>query len=180
MANKFAALLCCSLLLGTVKIRGVLASSQEYPREYSRRREASFAQSEKDQQNSQVVARAHRLVNEFRKEQGLQPLTLNQMISAEAREHSADMARNGGSISHRGFNQRLQDIREKIPYRAAAENVAVNVGYDNPARAAVEGWKKSPEHRKNMLGEFSLTGIGIAQGKDGRYFFTQIFVQPLQ
>jgi uncharacterized protein YkwD len=182
MSNKFAALLCCSLLLGgTVEVRGVMASSQEYPPESSRRREAaSFGELEKDKQNSEVVARVHRLVNEFRKELGLQPLTLDPIISAEATEHSADMARTGGSISHRGFNQRLQDIREKIPYRAAAENVAVNVGYDNPASATVEGWKKSPEHRKNMLGEFSLTGIGIAQGKDGRYFFTQIFVQPLK
>jgi uncharacterized protein YkwD len=54
----------------------------------------------------------------------------------------------------------------------------VNVGYDNPARVAVEGWSKSPEHRKNMFGNFSLTGIGIAQREDGRYFFTQIFIQP--
>ena len=182
MSNKYAALLCCSLLFGvTVVIRGVSASSQEYSPESSRRREAaSFAELEKDKQNSQIMDRVYQLVNEFRKEQGLQPLTLDPIISAEAREHSSAMARNGGSISHGGFNRRLQDIREKIPYRAAAENVAVNVGYGDPATAAVAGWKKSPEHRKNMLGEFSLTGIGIAQGKDGRYFFTQIFVQPLK
>ena len=43
---------------------------------------------------------------------------------------------------------------------------------------AVEGWSKSPEHRKNMLGNFSLTGIGVAQGQEGRYFFTQIFIEP--
>ena len=102
------------------------------------------------------------------------------MISAEAREHSADMARAGKAISHRGFNQRLQDIRKKIPYRAAAENVAAAVGYEDPARTVVEGWKNSPDHRKNMLGDFSLTGIGIAQSKDGGYFFTEIFLEPMK
>jgi uncharacterized protein YkwD len=44
----------------------------------------------------------------------------------------------------------------------------------------VDGWKNSPEHRKNMLGDFSLTGIGIAQSNDGGYFFTQIFIEPLK
>ena len=56
----------------------------------------------------------------------------------------------------------------------------MNVGYKDPARAAVEGWKNSPGHRKNMLGKFSLTGIGIARGKKGAYFFTQIFIEPLR
>jgi uncharacterized protein YkwD len=131
----------------------------------------------KDKQNAEIGAAVHRLVNELRRKQGLKPLTLDPMISAQAREHSVEMAE-GGNISHRGFDQRLQDIRKKLRYRAAAENIAVNVGYDNPAPAAVEGWRKSPDHLKNMLGDFSLTGIGIAQGEDGRYFFTQIFIQP--
>ena len=51
-------------------------------------------------------------VNEFRRDHGLKSLTLDPMISAEAREHSADMARAGKAISHRGFNQRLQDIQK--------------------------------------------------------------------
>ena len=90
------------------------------------------------------------------------------------------MARNAAGISHRAFKQRLQDIGDKVPYRAAAENVEANAGYDDPARAAVEGWKESPEHRRNMLGDFSLTGIGIAGSEQGGLFFTHIFVQPLK
>ena len=61
--------------------------------------------------------------------------------------------------------------------RRKRQNVAVNAGYDDPAAAAVEGWKKSPEHRKNMLGDFNLTGIGVTRGEDDRYFFTQIFIR---
>lgn len=87
------------------------------------------------------------------------------------------MARSG-DVSHRGFDERLNEIRKTIALRAAAENIAANIGYKNPAREAVEGWKKSPRHRKNILGDFSLTGIGVAGSKQGRYFFTQIFLQP--
>ena len=134
----------------------------------------------KEEHYSDLVDRVHRQVNEFRRYHGLKPLTLDPTISAQAREHSADMARSGSTISHRGFNRRLENIRKQIPYRAAAENVGSVVGYENPARAAVEDWKNSPEHRKNMLGNFSLTGIGIAQSKDGGYFFTQIFLQPMK
>jgi uncharacterized protein YkwD len=127
---------------------------------------------------SELVETLHQQVNEFRRAQGLKPLTFNPIISAQAREHSVDMARSGNTISHRRFDERLKEIREKLPYRGAAENVAISVGYENPAREAVEGWKKSPGHRKNMLGDYSLTGIGVARSQQGQYFFTQIFLEP--
>ena len=142
------------------------------------RRTASGGPRAKEEHYSDLVDRVHRQVNEFRRVHGLKPLMLDPLISAQAREHSADMAQKGKTISHSGFNQRLQEIGKKIPYRAAAENVAASVGYKNPAQTAVEGWKNSPEHRKNMLGDFDLTGIGVAQSKDGGYFFTQIFLKP--
>ncbi|HEY2918386.1 MAG TPA: CAP domain-containing protein [Candidatus Binatia bacterium] len=144
------------------------------------RRTAAAAPAAKDEQYSELVNSVHRQVNEFRREHGLKPLTLDPSISAEAREHSAEMARSGKTLGHRGFNQRLEDIRKKIPYRAAAENVAAAAGYEDPARTVVEGWKNSREHRKNMLGDFSLTGIGVAQSSNGTYFFTQIFVEPMK
>jgi uncharacterized protein YkwD len=87
------------------------------------------------------------------------------------------MALIGRTISHRGFDARLENIRKRIPVRAAAENVAAAKGEKDPARTVVEGWTKSAGHRKNMLGDFSLTGVGVAQSKDGTYFFTQIFVK---
>jgi hypothetical protein len=31
-----------------------------------------------------------------------------------------------------------------------------------------------------MLGDFTLTGIGIAQSEQGSYFITQIFLKPVQ
>lgn len=90
------------------------------------------------------------------------------------------MARKGSAVSHLGFEDRLKKIGEQLPYRAGAENVAASIGYENPARAAVEGWKTSLRHRENMLGDFTLTGIGIAQSEQGSYFITQIFLKPLK
>ncbi len=58
----------------------------------------------------------------------------------------------------------------------AAENLAVNKGYANPAVQAVQGWRKSPGHHANLIGNFNLTGVGITRSADGTYYFTQIYL----
>jgi uncharacterized protein YkwD len=129
---------------------------------------------------SELVESIHQGVNEFRHAQGLQPLRLEPIISVQARQHSLEIARTGSALNHAGFDDRLKKIGEKLSFRAGAENVAASIGHENPARTAVEGWHTSPGHRKNMLGDFTLTGIGIAQSEQGSYFITQIFLKPLQ
>ena len=129
---------------------------------------------------AELVESIHQQVNDFRRAQGRQPLRLNPIISAQARQHSAQTARTGSALSHKGFDDRLKKIGDKLSYRAGAENVAASIGYENPARTAVVGWKTSPGHRKNMLGDFTLTGIGIAQSEQGGYFITQIFLKASQ
>lgn len=113
-------------------------------------------------------------VNKFRRSKGLKPLALNSVLSKEARGHSKAMASGKTGFGHEGFESRIDDISKSIgTVRAAAENVA----YGNlSAEAVVDGWIKSPGHRKNMLGDFNLIGIGTAKGKGNIVFFTQIFV----
>ncbi|WP_298713734.1 CAP domain-containing protein [Chitinophaga sp.] len=113
-------------------------------------------------------------VNKFRRTKGLKPLALNSVLSKEARGHSKAMASGKTGFGHEGFESRIDDISKSIgTVRAAAENVA----YGNlSAEAVVDGWIKSPGHRKNMLGDFNLIGIGTAKGKGNIVFFTQIFV----
>jgi hypothetical protein len=79
----------------------------------------------------ELVASIHQQVNEFRRTHGHRPRTLHPVISAEAKKHSIAMARSG-DVSHRGFDERLNEIRKTIPFRAAAENIAANTGYRNP------------------------------------------------
>lgn len=43
---------------------------------------------------------------------------------------------------------------------------------------AVKNWMKSPTHRQNILDpEWTTTGIGIAESKDGEIFITQVFIK---
>jgi uncharacterized protein YkwD len=80
-------------------------------------------------------------------------------------------------LSHEGFNARMVRIKKKVDFLRGAENVAFNERVKDPAREAVETWLKSSGHRSNMEGGYDLTGVGVAKGKEGRYYFTQIFIK---
>lgn len=113
-------------------------------------------------------------VNQYRQSQKLPPLKIDPRISEEARKHSQNMANKTVPFSHQGFETRI--VNTHINYRSAAENVAYNQGYQNPAQVAVDGWIKSAGHQKNMVGNFNLTGVGVAKNAQGEYYFTQIFM----
>jgi uncharacterized protein YkwD len=115
-------------------------------------------------------------INEYRRQKGLSALTLNATITQQARSHSQNMARSR-VLSHDGFSARVQTISKSIAYRAAAENVAYNMGFTNPDVQAVQGWIKSAGHRQNIEGRYGLTGIGVAKNSQGEYYFTQIFIR---
>jgi uncharacterized protein YkwD len=117
----------------------------------------------------------HDRVNQYRQSQNLSPLTFDPTISAQARAHSVRMA-NISRLSHDGFQERVDAVAKTIAYTGAAENVAYNMGYARPDDTAVKGWIKSPGHQHNMVGEYDLTGIGVAQNDKGEYYFTQIFI----
>ena len=66
-----------------------------------------------------------------------------------------------------------------------AENIAYeynSAGFENDelARRFIEGWKKSPGHRKNMLDPDVLeAGMAVAQSKEsGKYYAVQVFGRP--
>jgi uncharacterized protein YkwD len=42
----------------------------------------------------------------------------------------------------------------------------------------MKGWLKSPEHLANIIsGQFTETGVGVAQSADGATYVTQDFVR---
>lgn len=114
-------------------------------------------------------------INSYRRDRGLEPLAFDATIAEQSRLHSQTMA-SRQSISHNGFDQRLDTLAQFIAYRSAAENVASNQGFADPVQEAVRGWLQSPSHRENIEGTFNATGIGIVRTADGEYYFTQIFV----
>ncbi len=116
-------------------------------------------------------------VNDYRASQGLPPLAANARMDAVAREHSEAMAAGRVQFSHDGFEQRAATLRRSLPYRSVAENLAFNRGSAEPVAVAVRGWLESPGHQRNIVGDFNVTGVGVARARDGSYYFTQLFLQ---
>ena len=113
-------------------------------------------------------------VNQYRLQHGLNALTLNPIISAEAIKHSQDMARHAIPFGHQYFSDRVKRLYGKIKEASgAAENVAFNY---KDTKYLVSQWVKSPGHRRNIVGHYKLTGIGIARDKQGKIYYTQMFM----
>ena len=114
-------------------------------------------------------------INQFRVQKGLPKLQMNPLLSQEAEQHSADMATHRMAFGHEGFAQRIAHLQKKIQTaQGGAENVAYNY---KTAKIVAEGWIKSPGHRRNILGHYNQTGIGIVRDKSGRPYFTQLFLK---
>lgn len=115
------------------------------------------------------------LVNSHRRSLRLPSLVAEERIRTLAREHSKYLASGNAPLSHEGFEARIGALG--LPYVRAAENAASNRGFADPAAAAVSRWISSPDHRRNIEGDFDLTGVGVARSETGTYYFTQIFVK---
>jgi uncharacterized protein YkwD len=114
-------------------------------------------------------------VNEYRRSKGLPALQPNSFISSVALGHSRDMLTGKSAFGHDGFRDRITKISARLgKLHVAAENVASG---PMSAREVVDGWLHSPGHRRNIEGDFRLTGIGVATRSDGMIYFTQIFVR---
>lgn len=114
-------------------------------------------------------------VNEYRASKGLSALTWSSTIANISREHSEDMAAIS-VLSHDGFDTRAATLQASGAI-SVGENVAVNLGFEDPAATAVTGWINSPGHEANMVGNYTKTGMGVAISSNGSYYFTQMFTR---
>ena len=113
--------------------------------------------------------------NQFRKSKGLPALIMRDDLNAVARRHSIDMARGHSGFGHTGYDQRELQVQKLIkPFYAMAENVAYGA---TSGKQIVSLWKNSSGHRRNMLGNYTYTGIGTSRDKHGIIYYTQIFVR---
>ena len=77
-------------------------------------------------------------------------------------------------FGHDGFDARMKGITQQLKNATGwAENVAYG---PNTAKDVVDMWLHSPGHKKNIEGNYNLTGIGIEKSADGETYYTQIFV----
>ncbi len=117
-------------------------------------------------------------INRARVANGLMPLTWSNAVAKQARNHSVDMADGVVPFGHDGFNERYQNLKMVYPnLQSMGENVAWNQGYKKPGAVAVQGWLNSPGHYANIMGDYNLSGIGVAKDAEEKYYFTQIFVK---
>jgi len=113
--------------------------------------------------------------NIFRAQQNMPPMKWNQALADIAAEHAGQMARGEMPFSHQDFNKRVD--RYPFPHMSAAENLAYNAGVSDVAGVAVDGWIKSPGHRRNLLGAFDQCGLGVARSCTGEFYLTQLFAR---
>lgn len=113
--------------------------------------------------------------NQFRKSNRLPALIEKDELNKLAQKHSADMASGRVAFSHAGFDERSKKAREVLT--GTKGGFAENVAYGSKtAKEVLQGWENSPGHRKNILGSYKYIGVGIAADRNGRLYFTQIFL----
>jgi uncharacterized protein YkwD len=106
------------------------------------------------------------LVNSYRADHGLSPLTANGALMRAARSHSRDMVENGyfdhTSQDGEQFSKRL--IRFGYRWQSAGEAIGEASGLVSPSAAAdqaVAMWRQSPPHNRILLtAGFKAVGIG--------------------
>ena len=89
------------------------------------------------------VVELARLINDYRRDQGLEPLDFATDLDGLAWAHTNAMA-DEGRLSHDGF----RDRHLRTGSRICVENVARN--FRTP-QALLEGWQRSPSHQRNLL-----------------------------
>jgi uncharacterized protein YkwD len=97
-------------------------------------------------------------------------------LNSIARKHSEDMADGRCAFGHDGYDLRVSKIKKTI--KPCDGYIGENVAYGaRDGKEAVDMWKNSSPHRKNMLGDYKYIGIGTASNKKGIIYYTQLFVR---
>jgi len=117
--------------------------------------------------------------NAERKKAELPPLAANPKLTAAARGHAANMAKQD-KLEHTLDDKKFDDRITAAGYKfaAAGENIAWN-----PAtpKEVVAGWMDSPPHKANIENkDFTEIGIGVAKNEKGEPYWVQVFGKPLE
>jgi hypothetical protein len=125
--------------------------------------------------------------NAFRRSEKLNPVSPNAELTLAARLFAEYLARTG-KFAHEADGRKPADRVKAAgyPFCMVAENLAMHLdsrGFTTEALAtkAVEGWKASPGHRKNLVApNVTETGVGVARAKDQhpKFLSVQLFGRP--
>lgn len=111
-----------------------------------------------------------KIINDYREQNGVQPLKISDPLNNASIWMSKDMADNN-YLNH--TDSRGKSLRERMiefgytNYKTIGENIAA--GY-NTANKVFEGWKKSEGHNRNMLNpNYTEIGIGLGYNANSTY-----------
>jgi uncharacterized protein YkwD len=141
-----------------------------------------------DKQRDAVREQVFTLINKLRHDQGLRALKRQSELDKLAQDHATNLGRQD-KLGDDGKNPHVLDGKnpdarlKASPYIAKrfSENIAFCRGIpaNKVASVAARGWKSSPPHWKTICnGDFTETGVGVARGKSGRWYFVQVFGTP--
>ena len=142
--------------------------------------------------NKDIAIQVLKNTNVLRKEKGLTELSQNEEMDKLATYHSENMVSEGffdhvdtqgNSPSSRAdlFGYKWSTIGENIAKIPWFENV-ISCGdtrsKDAIAQCVVDGWKNSPGHYRNIIGDYTELGVGVVFSQDSMVYFTQVFRTP--
>jgi uncharacterized protein YkwD len=103
-----------------------------------------------------------KVMNDVRGTTGLRPLRVDPRLERAARAHSETELRMQ-SMFHGNFAGRIRRVGVRAP--KIGENLAWGTGTLARARAIVNLWLESPEHRANLLYRgYRTVGVGVMRG----------------
>jgi uncharacterized protein YkwD len=116
-------------------------------------------------------------INEYRIGQNLSVLKASKTIWVVANIQSLGMAKGEKPLSHDGFDIRAEQVR-KIMGSTGEGQVGENLASISPniLNSLVDYWAQSPEHRKNIAGDYTYCAVSIVPDNSGHnYYITALF-----
>ena len=121
-------------------------------------------------------------VNAYRADAGLPALVANRTLDGEAQSWSAHMAGARDFNHDPSMSARLRAGVDGAQLSGVGENIAYAIRGDAATGKTPEQiadslfaqWKDSPAHNRNMLGAYTVTGVGVSY-EGGRVYATQKF-----
>lgn len=101
------------------------------------------------------------LTNDYRLANGLHPLTYNALLESAAYAHASDPASTGSHTGSDGSTPKSRVIASGYIPLTVAENIFIS-SYEPDPEHAMDGWKNSPGHDKNLRNP-SIREIGTAK-----------------
>jgi uncharacterized protein YkwD len=121
------------------------------------------------------------MANFARAQSGLAPLEATEPLEQSAREKARDILR-CDSFSHYACGREFTYWIRATGYLAsecwrAGENLAFGNGALGSVRAIFRAWLRSPEHRENILGDYTQTGVDLTSGTLEGFSGTRIWTE---